>query len=282
VASAKREDVWADELRFLGAARVATTAFPGAKTIRLEAFALSRKEAAALKSRFGGTVRDLAGQSWVSAKARKPIRIRRELIVVESEEAPATPSRKTIVIPAGAAFGTGEHATTASCLRLLCDVAGMPGGKWELLDLGTGSGILAIAASKLGAARVQGWDFDKDAVRIARENVRANGSPNVVLKTADVMRPFPPRRWDVVCANLYSGVLIRASARIAKAVRPGGHLILSGILREQEAACSRAFERRGLEMQRRVRSGKWVAILLKRKNPDRQRPQKTVDGGGAR
>jgi len=276
LASAKWEDAWVESLGFLGATRIAITSFPGGKTIRLEAFSLAKKEAAALTSRFGGTLRELRGESpgCLPVKAREPIRIRSKLVVVDSAKALAGasrlfPHRKVVVIPAGAAFGTGEHATTSSCLRLLCDLSEVfEDGRWKLLDLGTGSGILAIAASKLGAGRVTAWDFDADAIRTARENVRANGVANVALKRGDVTAAAGSGCWEVVSANLYSRVLIRASAEIAGTVRPGGYLILSGILREQEAACKAAFERLGVKMERRLRLGKW-ATLLWRKPPRR-------------
>ena len=272
LASAKWEDAWVESLGFLGGTRVAVTSFPGGRTIRLEAFSLSKKEAAALTSRFGGTVRELRGDGpgRLSVKAREPIRIRRKLAVVDSAKALAAasrlfPRRKVVVIPAGAAFGTGEHATTSSCLRLLCDLSeAFEDRRWKLLDLGTGSGILAIAASKLGAGRVMAWDFDADAIRTARENVRANGVANVTLKRGDVTAAAGSGCWEVVSANLYSQVLIRASAEIARAVRPGGYLILSGILREQEAACRAAFECLGVKIERTMRLGKWATLLWRK------------------
>ena len=86
-------------------------------------------------------------------------------------ETKATPERPVLLIPAGMAFGTGDHATTATCLRFLADVADSLAGKpWEMLDLGTGSGILALAARVLGAKRVEAGDFDPDSVRTAKES----------------------------------------------------------------------------------------------------------------
>ncbi len=266
--SALREDAWVESLAFLRRQRVAVTAFPGRKTIRIEAFGLSESEALLLKARFGGSVRHPGTGVPAAAKASKPVRIRGEFLVAGSRGAldgrgGMASGRKLLLIPAGAAFGTGEHATTASCLRLLCDVSkALKADRWRMLDLGTGSGILAIAAARLGAAQVEGWDFDADAIRTARENARANGAPKILLKRADVIHPFPRRQWHIVCANLYSEVLIRASLKIAAAVRAGGRLILSGILRGQEVECRSAFERRGLRLERTLRSGKWAALLL--------------------
>jgi len=257
LAPAKSEDAWIESLAFLGT-RLAITSFPNGRAIRLEAFALSGKEAALLKAGFGGSI--VEGKARAVPAARKPIRIRRKLTVVDSTKALRVfPS--AIVIPAGMAFGTGEHATTASCLRLLCDASkALQGRDWSLLDLGTGSGILAIAAAKLGAARVEAWDFDRDAIRVARENVRVNAAA-VTLKHGDVLARAPRGSWSILTANLYSEALIRGAGKMADAVKPGGRLILSGILREQEAACIRAFRKTGVRLEKRVRSGKWSALL---------------------
>ena len=278
--SSKWEDAWAESLAFLGGTRLAITSVPGSRTIRLEAFALSKKEAALLTARFGGSVREARIRAAASPPARRPIRIREKLAVAHSAKALAAarrahPLREVILIPAGAAFGTGGHATTSCCLRLLCDASGaLQGRKWELLDLGTGSGVLAIAAARLGAGRVEAWDFDRDAVRTARENARANGVSRIVVKKGDVLAPMSRRRWAVVSANLYSEVLIRASRRIAGAVKPGGWLILSGILREQEAACAEAFETLGVKLEKRVHAGKWTTLLWRK-------PPRAAGGGSS-
>src|SRR5690606_17443386 len=148
-----------------------------------------------------------------------------------------------VLVPAGMAFGTGEHATTSMCLRFLADVSKELGEQpWEALDLGNGSGILAIAARIFGAAAVEGCDFDPHAVRTAKENVRINGIKKVRMARLDVTEWKPERTWDVVIANLFSGLLTAAAKPIARAVAPSGRLILSGILREQEAEVLESME----------------------------------------
>ena len=136
------------------------------------------------------------------------------------------------------AFGTGEHATTAMCLRFLTEIARRRRTeKWELLDLGMGSGILALAGSVFGASHAFGLDNDAHAVRTARENARLNGvsARRVQFARADlsIWRP-DGRAWPVVMANLFSELLVRLMPGvIAPAVAPGGDLVLSGVLATQ-------------------------------------------------
>ena len=163
------------------------------------------------------------------------------------------------------AFGTGEHATTAACLRFLRDEAARLTPGWTALDAGTGSGILAIAAEKLGAARVSAFDNDPRAVRAARANARLNGCSRIDFAVANVLAWSPGRtRYPVVAANIYSEVLSAAAPAIARAVAPGGCLALSGILRDREAETLAAFAPRGLVAERVSRRGKWVTLLLRR------------------
>ena len=267
LASAKWEDAWVERLAGF-ADRLAITQPANAKMLRVEIFALKKTEAETLQRAFGGTA---AVQKKLTpaalAKPRAPISVRGKLAVVtgERERRSVRPGVPVLVIPAGMAFGTGEHATTATCLRLLADVAGgFAGRKWEMLDLGCGSGILGMAGRILGAARAEASDFDPHAVRTARENVVANGLKGVVVKEVDVRAWHPARTWEVVAANLFSGLLIEVSATIAAAVAADGWLILSGILRTQEAEVIAAFRRAGVRVNRTVRKGKWVALLASR------------------
>ena len=268
--AAKWEDAWVERLRWVSD-RLAITALAGAKTIRLEAYELTKAQAERLRKGFGGVVALQRRQRAVSEPLRSPIRVRDKLIVASSaqeraELAQAAPDRKVLLIPAGMAFGTGDHATTASCLRFLADVSGeLRPQSWEMLDLGCGSGILALAGSMLGARRALAGDYDPHAVRTAKENIRANDSKGVTVKKLDVREWQPPRVWDVVAANLFSGLLIETAPRIAAACAPGGRLIFSGILRAQEAEVIPVLKKAGFQIQRLIRKGKWVAGLAARK-----------------
>ena len=170
-----------------------------------------------------------------------------------------------LLIPAGMAFGTGEHATTATCLRLLVDVSRAQSEGWEMLDLGTGSGILAIAGRMLGAKRVEAGDFDPHAVRTAKENVKVNGVDRVVVRKMDVRAWQPERTWEVVAANLFSGLHLEVAPKFAQAVAPGGKLIFSGILRGQETEVTGAIQKAGFAIEKLVRKGKWVSGLATRR-----------------
>lgn len=264
--SAKWEDAWAERLREVSD-RLAITALAGAKTIRLEAFQLTKAQAERLKKNFGGTVAPQKMPRAVSEAVTKPIRVREKLIIVGTEReraslAKAEPDRAVLLVPAGMAFGTGDHDTTATCLRFLADVSDeLTGNPWELLDLGAGSGILALAARVLGARKVEASDFDPHAVRTAKENVKLNHLRGVVVKKSDVREWTPTRTWEVVAANLFSGLLVEVAPKIVAAVAPGGRLVFSGILRVQEAEVLAAFRKAGLRIDRTVRKGKWVSGL---------------------
>ena len=267
--SAKWEDAWVERLQEVSD-RLAITSLAGAKTIRLEAFQLTKAQAGRLRKAFGGTVAVQKKQRAVSEAVRVPIKVRDVLVVVGSErertgQEKLLPGRAVLVIPAGMAFGTGDHATTATCLRFLADVSETLAGKtWEMLDLGAGSGILALAARVLGARRVEAGDFDPHAVRTAKENVRLNGLTNVVVKKTDVRDWKPPRTWDVVAANLFSDLLQEVAPKIAAATARDGWIVFSGILRTQEREVVVAFRRAGLHIERVVRKGKWVSGLARK------------------
>ncbi len=274
--SAKWEDAWVERLKEVSD-RLAITALAGAKTIRLEAFQLTKAQADRLKKNFGGTVAPQKMPRAVAEAVTKPIRVREKLIIVGTERERATlakakPDRAVLLIPAGMAFGTGDHDTTATCLRFLADVSEeLAGQKWEMLDLGTGSGILALAARVLGAGKVEASDFDPHAVRTTKENVRLNGLRGVVVKKSDVRAWTPARTWEVVAANLFSDLLQEVAAKIAAAVAPGGRLVFSGILRKQEGEVVAAFRKAGLHVDRVVRKGKWVSGLGTRRRAGKTR-----------
>lgn len=264
--SAKWEDAWVERLHEVQD-RLAVTSLAGAKTIRLEAFQLTKPQAERLRKAFGGTVSVQKKLRAVSEAVRAPIKVRERLIVAGTERErtglqKAHPDRTVLVVPAGMAFGTGDHATTATCLRFLADVSKSLAGKpWEMLDLGTGSGILGLAARALGAKRVEAGDFDPDSVRTAKENVQLNGLTGVIVKKSDVRDWAPARTWDVVAANLFSDLLQEVAPKIAAATAPGGRVVFSGILRTQEAEVVAAFRRAGLKIDELVRKGKWVSGL---------------------
>lgn len=268
-APASTTEEWFESLSFLGPMRVMVTQNVGSTSAQIQAHGLTSKEAEQLKDSYGGKISEATWLTATNPPQRAPIRVRGKFSVVSTPEerdaAQKFGKAPALWIPAGLAFGTGEHATTAMCLRHVADIAGeLSGAKWDFLDLGTGSAILAMAAKVLGAAHVLGTDFDALALRTAKENVANNGLKGIQLKRSDVLKWSPDRTWEVVAANLFSGVLIEASPVIAAAVAPGGHLLLSGVLREQEEEVLRAFGRQGIRAERVTRKGKWISAHAKK------------------
>ncbi len=263
-APASTTEEWFETLSFLGPMRVMVTQNVGSTSAQIQAHGLTSKEAEKLKDSYGGRISEATWLTATNPPQRAPIRVRGKFSVVSTPEerdaAQKLGKAPALWIPAGLAFGTGEHATTAMCLRHVADIAGeFSGGKWDFLDLGTGSAILAMAAKVLGAAHVLGTDFDALALRTAKENVANNRLKGIQLKRSDVLKWSPDRTWEVVAANLFSGVLIEAAPVIAAAVAPGGHLLLSGVLREQEEEVLRAFGKQGIRVERVTRKGKWIS-----------------------
>lgn len=268
-ASAGHEDAWRERLAFLGTG-VVVLGRPGTKIVRLEAYA-PEKTLRRLCREFGGKLERIDTVK-IAAKANAPrraLRIARDLAVLDAHGSwpPSQPQPRILLRIAGAmAFGTGEHATTSACLRFLRLEAARVGPDWSLLDIGTGSGILAIAAEKLGAARIDAFDYDERAVKAARDNIRRNRCRRIGISTTNLLRWKPRRRYPVVMANVFSEILRLAAPQIAAAVRPGGCLVLSGILRPQEREVLDAFRGRGFCPEKTARRGKWVTLLLRARN----------------
>lgn len=165
----------------------------------------------------------------------------------------------------GLSFGTGQHATTHFCLTQVVRLC-RPGGQ-SLLDLGCGSGILALAAALLGYDPVEAWDFDPEAVRIAAENATINGlGVRVRPAVKDVTRlPLvPDARFDVVCANLMHDLLIAERDRISTRVAERGYLVLAGILTSQFTAVCSAYLALGWELEESAAGGEWTSGCFRR------------------
>jgi len=267
ISSEKWLDSWQERLAFLGWERLVSTQIAGSRRVRLEIFNITANESTLLLKLFGGEIRDLKRSTadWVrSVVLKRPISIRGRLRIVNDEPVPgAACDSSTIYIPANLAFGTGEHATTAGCLRLLTDIA-PKSGDWEFLDAGTGTGILAIAALRLGATRVLAFDFDATAIRVAKANAHLNKADGLKLFRADVLKYRPEGSFDVVAANLYGDLFRKAASRLWPAIKLRGRMIISGLMRDQvERVTEKIQELRGHIEIRRTR-GKWVTMLAQR------------------
>lgn len=273
LSSEKWADAW--EERFAGDGRAVITRLAGKPTVRVEVYCEKKREAQAVQAHFGGVVRELKAQNWaaLSMEAPPPVKVRDRLLIVtartktalaamqkeEKAKGGAGAKRQLISIPADMAFGTGHHATTATVLRMLVDFADARAGRpWTMLDLGTGSGVLAIAAEKLGAAKAWGCDFDALAVKVARANLTLNGTKHVTLDVADVLKWKPREKWDLVAANIFHDVLEAVFPKVVKSLKRDGTVFISGILRTQAESCLAAGRKAGLTFDQVVRRGKWV------------------------
>jgi ribosomal protein L11 methyltransferase len=170
-------------------------------------------------------------------------------------------------IDAGMAFGTGTHATTRGCLEMLATLD--PAATTNAVDVGCGSGILAIAMAKLWKRPVLGGDNDAEAVQVAHENARLNGVeslcrffPSVGLQAPELAAAAP---YDLVVANILAVPLMELSESFAAAVRRGGRVLLSGLLVEQADMVLGAYRRRGFSVERRIdleTGGAWWRTLV--------------------
>ncbi|TMB98318.1 MAG: 50S ribosomal protein L11 methyltransferase [Chloroflexi bacterium] len=163
-----------------------------------------------------------------------------------------------IEIDPGMAFGTGQHATTAMCLRAIEERVR---SAMRVLDLGSGSGILSIAAAKLGARRVLALDIDPQAVKATRENVAANGVEGLVEVREGTLEGAGDHRFDVIAANISGLTQERLAPLLAASLTPAGTLIASGFLEDAVGGLTKAFERTGLRVEETREDGVWRAII---------------------
>jgi len=218
-------------------------------------------------------VKKVRREDWAESWKRhfKPFQVGCALLVKPSWSK-RQPARKqaVLVLDPGLSFGTGQHPTTRFCLEELA--ARRPvGDSRSFLDIGTGSGILAIAAVKLGYSPVECFDFDPEAVRVARANARQNGVADKLRLSRRDLTLLPSSRspqFDLVCANLIYDLLIDQKARILARLKPGGALVLAGILRTQFPAVRQAYAQAGLKLARSRAEKEWrCGVFVPAKNP---------------
>jgi ribosomal protein L11 methyltransferase len=240
--------------------------YPGRTSVDVLARRLRKSlRAAGVPSSVRPRLRRQRERSWVRAwRANlKPIPTgRRILVLPESVAAPPRTRRLVIRVPIGQAFGTGEHATTRLCLRLL-EAWLRPGDR--IVDLGTGTGILAAAALRLGAGRVLAVDSDPIAVRVARDMLRRNRLGRALrLQRCDAGEALRRGPFDLVLANIGARSSHRLLPGLAGALAPGGHAVIAGHLMEDEAELLSVARRAGLRPAERLRARPWSALLLRR------------------
>ena len=219
--------------------------------------------------------KQIADQNWMEAWKQhyKPILIGERLVILPAWLDSPDPSRIAIKIDPGMAFGTGTHPTTQLCLELMEKAILEPQSSTKdlrVIDVGCGSGILSIAALKLGAASALGVDIDAGSIVNARENARTNqvGS-ELILDVGSVQEvlagKFAFRKAPLVLANILAPVIVRLfDAGLADLIEENGSIILSGILQEQERSVLEAAQAKDLRMNERKQLGDWVAMTMSR------------------
>jgi len=241
---------------------------------RIDAYPTSDAEAEALvrllseRTALQVASHTLADADWLAMalSGLPPVRAGRFFVFGAHDRGRIPANAVGLRIEAGAAFGTGHHGTTLGCL-IAFDALLKAERFGRVLDVGTGTGVLAIAAARTGSARVVGTDIDAVSVRIARENAGLNRARAVFvradgLKHRGVAGGAP---YDLVFANILARPLVRLAPAIRGALKPGGVAILSGLLRGQQRFVAAAYLARGFRLRRRILRDAWATLVLERR-----------------
>ena len=220
--------------------------------------------------------RTIEEQDWTRAWRQhyRPIRIGRRLVVLPAWMESADPSRIAIKIDPGMAFGTGTHPSTQQCLEVIDRVLSAAsddldaGSRPTFIDVGCGSGILSIAAIRLGAISALGVDIDPESIRNARQNATLNRMGSALTLAVGSAREildgkFALQKASLVAANILAPILVKLLRDgLSEMVAPGGSLILAGILEGQAPSVQTEAEQAGLTLRRRLQEGDWVALHM--------------------
>jgi len=266
LSSIKWNDAW--EERFYGNTNAMIEEIKGGKNIRITVYCEMESAALEIKEQFGGSVREFKSGKWEEPQdlTKKPLLIRDQLVLsqtVEQAELEALKEqyadRIVLNVPAEMAFGTGDHPTTSNCLRFLADYAKERKQQpWTMVDAGTGTGVIAMAASKLGAHGVEAFDFDPKAVEVTQKNLDLNEASEVKAYELDVFDWSPSEPFDFVAANLFSTILQKAFPILKSALKPDGTIVISGILHTQWEETNAAAQQAGRTFSLVKKKGKWV------------------------
>lgn len=241
---------------------------------RIDAFPVDTGEAdrleATLRAQDGLTVsvETLADADWLAMalSGLPPVRAGRFFIYGLHDRGRVPANATALRIEAGAAFGTGHHGTTVGCLEAF-DRLLKRERYGRVLDVGAGTGVLAVAAARTGSRIVVGTDIDAASVRISRENARANAAQVRFVHAAGLghrlVRSGAP--YDLIFANILARPLVGLAQEIGGALRPGGVAILSGLLRAQERYVRAAYLARGFRLEFRIRKDAWSTLALRRR-----------------
>lgn len=242
---------------------------------RIDAYPTSREEADRLAAVLADfplevVVEDLMDADWIamSLSGLPPVRAGRFFVYGAHDGGKVPADTINLRIEAGAAFGTGHHGTTVGCLEAFEDVLTGEGAPARVLDVGTGTGVLGIAAARTGSQIVVGTDIDEPSVRIAAENAEINAAHATFVEDGDLSHPAVTgvAPFDLAFANILARPLIDLAAPINGLLRPGAHAILSGLLRSQEEEVLAAWTPLGFSVERTIHHDAWTALLLRKRS----------------
>jgi ribosomal protein L11 methyltransferase len=209
------------------------------------------------------TLTQVQEEDWAEAwKAYfKPERIGKVVIKPSWEEYTPESGEVVVELNPGMAFGTGTHPTTRLCIMMLQEISS---GQRDMLDIGTGSGILGLVAAKLGLPKVLGTDIDPMAVRVAAENIRRNQlEANIRVMEGDLLEINPERKFQLVVANIITAAILTIIPGLNKVLEPGGLFLASGIIEERSQEVISAFDKHGLTLVKTYSEQGWVGLLAK-------------------
>jgi ribosomal protein L11 methyltransferase len=239
---------------------------------RIDAFPTSDEEAAGIEAALRAhplkvIVEPLADADWLAMalSGLPPVRAGRFFVYGLHDKGEVPPSAVALRIEAGAAFGTGHHGTTVGCLQAFDEL--LKRRRFErVLDVGCGTGVLAIAAAKTGSKVAVGTDIDAPSVRIANENARENASSARFVHASGLGHQLVTQHghYDLVFANILAPPLVALAQDIKGALKPGGIAILSGLLRTQERRIRAAYGSRGFKVVSRIHRDAWATLVLQR------------------
>jgi len=239
---------------------------------RIDAFPTTQEEAAGMEAALRGhaglevTVETLADADWLamSLSGLPPVEAGRFFVYGAHDQGKVPEGRVTLKIDAGAAFGTGHHGTTVGCLEAFDEL--LKTERFDrVLDVGCGTGVLAIAAAKTGSAVAVGTDIDEPSARIANENAEINKAKCDFYFADELSDPRIAQHlpYDLVFANILAAPLVDLAPEIAGALKPGGVAILSGLLRTQEERVLEAYRPLGFVVERTIHHDAWTALSLR-------------------
>lgn len=205
-------------------------------------------------------------EDWATSwkKYYKPVHITEKVVIKPSWELYEAKEDEIIIeLDPGMAFGTGTHETTIMCARLL---EGLVKKNDTIMDIGCGTGILAIIAAKLGAKQITAFDIDEMAVRITKENCELNHVSEAITASKGVLKELPPMKFDIVVANIIANVIIDISSIMPYYLKTGGYFVTSGIIKERKQEVLTAYQENGFTCETVLEMGEWVAITFKCQN----------------